>query len=168
MLPKKQIERFHIDQLIQNTSSFPQGDLYHVDKDPPDFLFLTTTGEKIGIEHTRLYRPKPVHEKYSLQEIISLKEIVVEVAEKIFLEKHGLPLHINIAFQDNLNLPKREITSLASTISDLLYSKLKDQDLASNFFLKFDIKGELSKFIIEITAHYFYKIKDSVWQVSEG
>jgi hypothetical protein len=52
--PHKEIERLHIRSFRHWCNDFPVGEL--IECETPDFLVVTATGRKIGIEHTQVFK----------------------------------------------------------------------------------------------------------------
>ena len=51
---QKEIERPHLHSFRYFCADFPVGEL--IESETPDFLVLTATGRKIGIEHTQVFK----------------------------------------------------------------------------------------------------------------
>ncbi|HVH74286.1 MAG TPA: hypothetical protein VM755_05160 [Stellaceae bacterium] len=84
---QKQIERQHLHSFRHLRGDFPAGEL--IEGETPDFLVITPTGRKIGIEHTQVFK-KTGADEISEQADETTKDFITNGA-KGHAESLGLP-----------------------------------------------------------------------------
>ena len=84
---QKEIERRHLHSFRHLCGDFPVGEL--IESETPDFLVLTPTGRKIGIEHTQVFK-KDGTDQTAEQPAEATKDFI-KTAAKRHAEFLGLP-----------------------------------------------------------------------------
>jgi hypothetical protein len=93
--PQKEIERQHLHSFQCLCSDFPAGKL--IQCETPDFLVMTDSGRKIGIEHTQVFK-KDGTDETAEQADEATKEFIKTAAKK-HAEALGLPAaHVTLFF----------------------------------------------------------------------
>jgi hypothetical protein len=111
-VPDKERERFYLAALRACGVSLPNGD--PLEPDPPDFL-LDPTGKRLGIEMTVFYYP-PVPGKPPQQEVQSLRDRIMALAERSYSGSGGPALYVNAVFNDQFRLRKAEMSRVADAL----------------------------------------------------
>jgi hypothetical protein len=93
--PQKEIERQHFHSFQYLCTDFPAGEL--IEGETPDFLVVTPSGRKIGIEHTQVFKTDGTDETAE-QADEATKEFIKEKAKR-HAEALGLPpAHVILFF----------------------------------------------------------------------
>jgi hypothetical protein len=116
---KKERERYYFGQLRRALASLPAGDV--TEPEPPDFL-ITNPNVHLGVELTRFFLPPP-HGKRPGQEIQSLRERVVKMAEELYCRAGGPLLYARVMFVDNFELTKDGVRPLAVALANEILSR---------------------------------------------
>ena len=112
-MPDKKRERYYLEALRTAFPDLPAGE--PLEAEPPDFI-LQGSGGTLGIEITAFHLPTP-QGKRPYQERQSLKDQVVQLAERIHHDAGGPALYVMVHFNDHLELDKRDIQPLANAIA---------------------------------------------------
>ena len=113
-MPDKERERYYLSRLRTCVSDIPAGD--PVEPEPPDFVFIKD-GHRLGIELTTFYLP-PEPSKRPHQEQQALKERIVSEAETLHAQAGGPPLYVQIIFNRQKELQKRDIKPFSRELAD--------------------------------------------------
>lgn len=112
-MPDKIRERFYLDRLRGALADVPSGE--PSEPEPPDFLFVTN-GHRLGIEMTTFHLPPAARERPH-QEQRSLRDRIVEIAERLHHEAGGPALYVWVVFQERPALTKKDTQPLARDIA---------------------------------------------------
>ncbi len=113
-MPNKPRERFYLQTLRDVVADIPSGEA--LEPEPPDFVLLD--GERrLGIEMT-VFHPAPDTGKRPHQEQQSLKNRVVEIAERLHHQDGGPALYVGVHFNPNNPLTKKMVQPLARLLAD--------------------------------------------------
>jgi hypothetical protein len=120
---QKETERKHLHSFRCLCADFPSGEL--TEGETPDFLVATSTGRKIGIEHTHVFK-KDGTDETAEQADEAIKEFITAFAQTR-AEALGLPpAHVTLFFNPqylrSINGPKRR--SFTKTEKELIAEKL--------------------------------------------
>jgi hypothetical protein len=115
-MPDKERERYYLGKLkqcieLRNTIE---------DTEQPDFL-LGNHPNRIGIELTVYHHP-PTPGKRVHQEVQSLKNRVVKIAEQLHREAGGPALYLSVIFGPHGCLSKKTVRPIAKALSDAVLS----------------------------------------------
>jgi hypothetical protein len=110
---KKERELAHLELFREILSSFPTGTVE--ESESPDFIIHTDRG-LLGIEHTQVFQPGPPHGG-SLQAQDSLARSAVKRASELHIQSGGPPLLVQILFNPQRRIRKRNIDEIATAIS---------------------------------------------------
>lgn len=113
-MPDKRRERFYLEALRKALPGIPSGDSN--EPEPPDFVLTSADGKRLGIEITGFYLPPPPGEQPH-QERQSLKERIVELAERIHHEAGGPALYVSVFFDLHRRFVKKDVQPLAHSIA---------------------------------------------------
>jgi hypothetical protein len=119
-MPDKLRERFYLEQLrkVINLPSSPINE-----SERPDFL-LVSGCHRLGIELTDFYLPAPCGQRLH-QEQQSLKDQIVERAERLHAEAGGPALYVAVNFHHSSTLRKQDIQPYAEALADsVLHSSI--------------------------------------------
>jgi hypothetical protein len=112
----KDRERWYLEKLKSCFPCFPTGSI--IPGESPDFL-VRSEEEVTGIEVTQFY-PSPEEGARPGQEVQSLKERIVEVAHRMYVESGGPALYVTVFFRSPLNVTKRDIQSVARNLAEAI------------------------------------------------
>jgi hypothetical protein len=161
---KKNRELAHLEHFRTICPFFPDGKIEKAEK--PDFLVYT--GESIlGIEHTEIFQPGP-SDGTSLQAKDNLGQRVVRKAKELYLQRNSQPLHIQVFFNQKVNIRKKEIDRLAKMVLNLV--ETTPIVLGEPITLK-RTKENAEYFPIEVVMVHIYahpKIKENSWHSSSA
>ena len=95
LLCQKEIGRRHLHSFRYFCEDFPVGEL--IEGETPDFLILTPTGRKIGIEHTQVFKKDGADE--TAEQPDEATKDFIKTAAKRHAEFLGLPpAHVTLFF----------------------------------------------------------------------
>jgi hypothetical protein len=160
-MPDKARERFYLEKL-REIIDLPSGPVD--EPEPPDFL-LISNGRRLGIELTDFYLPPSPGERPH-QEQQSLKDRIVEIAERIHSEAAGPALYVSVCFDPHSPLAKTDIQPLAHMLAEsvLHYPVPRSiKDPAVEFPWGYPPKG-----ISAILVHGSVDGKDRLWDTDAG
>jgi hypothetical protein len=117
-MPDKQRERFYLGQLRRCVPDIPAGD--PSDCESPDFL-LGSAPRRVGVEVTTFYlQPEPGERPH--QELQSLKDQVVVLAEQLHARHGGPALYLTAIFGPHGRLTKRTVRPIAEALAAAVLS----------------------------------------------
>ena len=93
-MPNKGRERFYLQQLRSCSIGLPDGETR--DSESPDFLIFAN--ETLGVEFTEFHFPAEAGER-PYQEVQSLQEQVVDIAEDAHASAGGPALYVHVIFR---------------------------------------------------------------------
>ena len=114
MMPDKGRERFYLEMLRRTVHDVPASD--PTEPEPPDFLFSTSDGS-LGIDFTLFHLPPPSG-KRPHQERQSLKDRIVDIAERLHQKAGGPALYVGVYFNANYVLDKKDTSRLSREIAE--------------------------------------------------
>ena len=112
-MPDKNRERYYLEALRAALPEVPAGE--PLEGEPPDFILQGDDGT-LGIEITAFHLPTPDGQR-PYQERQSLKDRIVQVAERIHHDAGGPALYVMVHFNDHMKLDKKDIQPLANAIA---------------------------------------------------
>lgn len=112
----KDRERFYLARLRDCFYGIPEGQ--PIEPEPPDFVF---GDHHLGIEFTEFYLP-PDSGNRPQQEISSLRDQIMEQAERLHHASGGPALYVSAVFNDHCPLRKRDLPRLAQIVSNAVLS----------------------------------------------
>jgi hypothetical protein len=113
----KEIERQHFHSFQCLCSDFPMGDLR--ESETPDFLMVTKTQRKIGIELTQVFKVNG-KTKFPSQSIEATKEGIT-VASRMYSEKLNLsPAHVSLFFSLRRYLKAKTQLEIARRVAQVV------------------------------------------------
>jgi hypothetical protein len=116
-MPNKERERFYLQQLRSCSIGLPDGETH--DSESPDFLVFAN--ETLGVEFTEFHLPAGAGER-PYQEVQSLEEQVVDIAEDAHTSAGGPALYVHVIFGRDGRLAKRTVRQVGETLADALLS----------------------------------------------
>jgi hypothetical protein len=112
-VPDKNRERYYLDAFRTAIPEVPKGDA--VEPEPPDFVLKSERGT-LGIELTVFHLPTaPGTQSY--QERQSLKNRIVEIAERIHHEAGGPALYVAVFFSAHVAIRKQDTIRMARELA---------------------------------------------------
>jgi hypothetical protein len=116
-MPNKERERFYLQQLRSCSIGLPDGETQ--DSESPDFLIFAN--ETLGVEFTEFHLPAGPDER-PYQEVQSLQEQVVDIAEDAHASAGGPALYVHVIFGRHGWLAKRSVHQIGETLAGVLLS----------------------------------------------
>ena len=116
-MPNKGRERFYLQQLRSCSIGLPDGETR--DSESPDFLIFAN--ETLGVEFTEFHFPAEAGER-PYQEVQSLQEQVVDIAEDAHASAGGPALYVHVIFGRHGRLAKGTVRQIGETLADVLLS----------------------------------------------
>ena len=116
-MPNKERERFYLQRLRACSIGLPDGEAR--DSESPDFLIFAK--ETLGVEFTEFHLPTGPSERPH-QEVQSLQEQVVDIAEDAHASAGGPALYVHVIFGRHGRLAKRTVRQIGETLADVLLS----------------------------------------------
>src|ERR1043166_7475346 len=116
-MPNKERERFYIQQLRSCSIGLPDGETR--DSESPDFLIFAN--ETLGVEFTEFHLPAGAGER-PYQELQSLQEQVVNIAESAHASAGGPALYVHVIFGRHGRLAKGTVRPIGEALADVLLS----------------------------------------------
>jgi hypothetical protein len=110
-MPDKSLERYHLERLRRCVAGIPEGEGEL--SEAPDFLFHQQ-GRRLGIEVTRFFLP--TDGSCPQQMLDSLKERVLNVAERLHAARGGPALYVNAHFSPWVTLEKASVQGVAEAL----------------------------------------------------
>ncbi len=118
---RKEIERQHLHSFRYLCSDFPRGNLQ--DYETPDFLIVTETQRKIGIELTQVF--KTDGETKSSQQSIEATKIEIMVAARMYSECFNLPpAHVSLFFSLRRPLKAKARQEIARRVAQVVHDNM--------------------------------------------
>jgi hypothetical protein len=117
LMPNKHRERFYLERLRSCSIGLPPGEAH--DSESPDFLIFAN--ETLGVEFTEFHFPADPGER-PYQEIQSLQEQIVDIAEHVHTSVGGPALYVNVIFGRHGRLAKRTVHQIAEALAAALLS----------------------------------------------
>ena len=116
-MPNKERERFYLQQLRSCSIGVPDGETH--DSESPDFLIFAN--ETFGVEFTEFHLPAGADER-PYQEVQSLQEQVVDIAENAHTSAGGPALYVHVIFGRHGRLAKRTLRQIGEKLAHALFS----------------------------------------------
>ena len=117
LMPNKEREHFYLQQLRSCSIGLPDGETH--DSESPDFLVFAN--ETLGVEFTEFHLPAGPGER-PYQEVQSLQEQVIRIAEDAHASAAGPALYVHVIFGPHGRLAKRTVRQIGETLADALLS----------------------------------------------
>jgi hypothetical protein len=115
-MPKKERECFYLQQLQSCSVGVPDGEARDSESD-----FLIFANETLGVEFTEFHLPAGAGER-PYQEVQSLQERVVDIAEDVHSSAGGPALYVDVIFGALGELLKRTVHQIAQALAGVLLS----------------------------------------------
>jgi hypothetical protein len=163
MNDKQIFERNVFERFIKIYRDLPSGTVFK--SESPDFL-IKSAGETIGIEITKIVNEKNPGEKFSPVERNSLEQKISKEAENVFKNRHNIPLHVNFAFHDSINVNGDKIKALGVQLASLVAKEISSRPLSEYYHL--DIERGLPKELMHMSIAYFPNVTQSIWYSAKG
>jgi len=160
-MPDKRRERFYLELLRRALPEIPSSN--PAEPEPPDFLFANEMGG-LGIEFTSFHLP-PSPGKRPHQEQQSLKDRIVEIAERLHHEAGGPALYVGVYFNENYPLDKKDIKRLAKEIAQSVLEAPVPQSIRETVQIPWGYRPEET---IGIRIHPSVDGKDKLWHADAG
>lgn len=106
----------HLEHFKGVCPLFPDGEIEKSEK--PDFV-VHSQDNLLGIEHTEIFQPGPT-DGTSLQAQDNIVQKVVSKAKNLYLEGHSQPLLVQVLFNHNTKLGRKDVDRLAERIVHLV------------------------------------------------
>jgi hypothetical protein len=114
-MPNEERERFYLEQL-RMVRDLPSCPVSRPPEKRPDFL-IVSGGYRVGIEVTEFYPPPPCGQRL-YQEQQSLKDQIVERAERLHAQEGGPALYVSVNFHPSFVLDKADLQAHAQTLAN--------------------------------------------------
>ncbi|MEO5581152.1 MAG: hypothetical protein ABIR66_00555 [Saprospiraceae bacterium] len=165
---KKNIEKNILERFTKCIRELSKGIIVSPESpefEPPDFL-IETEEQIIGIELTHFVNEKKPDEKFSPMDRNALQQEITIAAEKIFISKYNIPLHVDFAFIDSIVIKRNNINVLANLLAELVSHEVLSKSL--NDYFHSSVDRNLPKELESISIHYFPNVTSSVWYAAKG
>jgi hypothetical protein len=116
-MPNKGRERFYLDRLRACSIGLPAAEAR--DSESPDFVI--NADPTLGVEFTEFHLPADPGERPH-QEVQSLQERVIAIAEDAHASAGGPALYVHAIFGRHGRLAKRTVRQIGETLADVLLS----------------------------------------------
>ena len=161
-LPDKARERFYVKALCKAVVELSTCEVQ--DHESPDFL-LDRNGHRLGVELTAFHFP-PASGDRPHQEQQSLKDRIVEAAQRLHHAAGGPALYVSVYFDGHQTLTKKDTKPLAQAIADAVLNypvpnSVKDPSIE----IPWDHRPER---IAGIRIHGSLNSVDKLWQSDNG
>jgi hypothetical protein len=159
-MPKKERECFYLQQLQSCSVGVPDGEARDSESD-----FLIFANETLGVEFTEFHLPAGAGER-PYQEVQSLQEQAVDIAEDAHTSAGGPALYVHVIFGRHGRLARRTVRQIGETLTDALLSfpvprSIRDGDI--------DIpRTLLPPEIARVRVHGSVDGVDRLWQCGYG
>jgi hypothetical protein len=117
LMPNKERERFYLQRLRSCSIGLPDGETR--DSESPDFLIFAE--ETLGVEFTEFHLPAGPGERPH-QEVQSLQEQVIAIAENAYTSGGGPALYVHAIFGRHGRLAKQTVRQIGVALADALLS----------------------------------------------
>jgi len=159
-MPDKERERYYLRRLKQCTE-LPD---VQEDSERPDFL-LGYRPNIIGIELTEYHHP-PTPGKRAHQEVQSLKNRVIKIAEQLHTKAGGPALYLSVIFGPHGCLSKETVMPIAEALAEAVLSEPAPK---SPYDPRVKIARErLPREIAHVSFSASIDGRDKLWQVDRG
>jgi hypothetical protein len=160
-MPNKQREGFYLQQLRSCSIGLPDGETH--ESESPDFLIFAN--ETFGVEFTEFYLPAGAGER-PYQEVQSLQEQVVDIAENAYASAGGPALYVHVIFGRHGRLTKGTVRQIGETLADVLLSFPVPRSIKEG-------GGDISRTLLpaeiaQVRVHGSVDGVDRLWQCGYG
>jgi hypothetical protein len=160
-MPNKERERFYLQRLRACSIGLPDGEAR--DSESPDFLIFAK--ETLGVEFTEFHLPAGPSERPH-QEVQSLQEQVVDIAEDAHASAGGPALYVHVIFGRHGRLAKRTVRQIGETLADVLLSFPVPRSMSDG---SVDVpRALLPPEIAHVRVHGSVDGVDRLWQCGYG
>lgn len=163
MKDKHEIEHYFFNKLKELYSTLPDGEISS--PDPPDFI-INTGREVIAVEVTQIHNEKGPNEKFSPAQRHATEDEILEAAQQLFSIAKGIPLHVSFHFKNDIILSKKQKTTLANQVCQLIELEMGGRAFDDHF--SFSIKENLPDELVHVSGHYFHRVIDACWYSAKG
>ena len=159
-MPDKERERWYFGRLQE---AIPLLGGNAIEPEPPDFV-VTVSGKRLGLELTVFHLP-PSPGESPYQEQQSLRDRIVESAERLHAAAGGPPLYVGIIFHDRFRLTKKDVGPLAEAIANSVLVAPVPESMAKPVQLPW---GRLPEQTAGIMIHPSVDGRDKLWNAYAG
>src|SRR5690606_3368513 len=163
MSDKEFFEQYFLDRFLTAYTDLAKGKV--IKSESPDFLIVSDS-ETVGIEISKIVNEKNPGDNFSPSERNAVEQKIAQLALKIFLGRHKVPLHVDFAFRDSIDVRKGKDKILADKLALLVADHVTQQELTDHFHLQID-RG-LPKELMFCGISFFPGITDSIWYSAKG
>lgn len=163
MAEKEFFERHFFDRFVKLFPDLPDG--IHHKTEAPDFL-IKGDYETIGIEISKIPNEREPGEPYSPSQKNAVEQKIAQEALKTFLAKHNIPLHVDFAFHDNIDVGKGRGKVLTVELAQLVAYNVTKKSLESNFHVH--LGQGLPRELMYCSIEFFPGITESIWYSAKG
>jgi hypothetical protein len=161
-MPDKERERRYLGELRKCVAELTPGEA--VESESPDFL-LGSRPTRIGIEFTEYHHP-PAPGERPQQEVQSLKDRVVGLAEQLHAQAGGPALYVTAIFGHHGRLSKETVRPMAKALAAAVLSQdvprsIHDADVRVP-------RDLLPREIAQVHVHGSIDGEDKLWQADAG
>jgi hypothetical protein len=158
----KDRERWYLEQFRTCFPSFPIGNV--IPGESPDFLVCSEEATT-GIEVTQFYAPA-LNGVRPIQEMQSLKDRIVELAHRLYLEAGGPALYVTVYFRSPLDVTKRDVSKIAQELAEAILKTPVPQTIDAPFA---NVSWwDLPPSIVNVHIHGSVDGEDQLWYSGAG
>jgi hypothetical protein len=159
-MPNKERERFYLERLRACSIGLPDGEAR--DSESPDFLL--DAGPTLGVEFTEFHLPAGPDERPH-QELQSLQEQVIAIAENAHTSAGGPALYVHAIFGRHGRLAKRTVRQIGEALAHALLSYAVPRSRGEAIVIP---RALLPREIAHVDVHRSVNGVDRLWQCGYG
>jgi len=163
MSDKEIFERNVFERFIKIYTDLPSGTVFK--SESPDFL-IKADRETVGIEITKIVNEKNPGDKFSPAERNTVEQKISKEAENLFKSQCNIPLHVNFAFRDSINVNGDKIKSLGVQLASLVAKEIASRPLSEYYHLT--VERGLPRELMHMSIAYFPNVTQSIWYSAKG
>ena len=163
MTEKEHFEQHFFDRFIKAYPDLSDGKI--TKSESPDFL-IEYGGDTVGVEISKIVNEKNPGDNFSPSERNAVEQKISQRALKVFLHKYNIPLHVDFAFHDSIDVTKGKEELLADKLAQLVSDHVVRHELTRHFHLQID-RG-LPRELMHCGIAFFPGITDSIWYSAKG
>jgi|GEM_PF-5236282 len=165
LLTKKEQEFIYFNRFSNLWDDFPS-EFRVYPEEGPDFIMMNhQTGDRIGVEVTRLMFSKSTYKYFADLLRNSLEREITWSARDEFMSEQAFPLHLTIGYEDQLQVDNKRASELAREISHLVSEEVSEclPEFQESNAMQFVLKDNLPDEVSQIDAFYVPGARNSVW-----
>lgn len=160
-LTKKEQEFIYFNRFASLWDEYPDGFRVYPEECPDFIMFNHDSGERIGVEVTRMMLSKANFTHFTTLLRNSVERQITWSARDNFFLQRNIPLHLSIAYEDHLHVDNQRASELAREISQLVSEEV--DEFESRSAIQFVLKENLPDEVAQIDGFYVPGARNAVW-----